>query len=226
MRKFNLLNEYPKLNTIRYVGENLRTIRHRIVASYKSKEFYDGNRNYGYGGFKYDGRWKIIAEKICKKYNLNNKSSFLQLGCDKGFLLYDLKNLLPKAEIKGLETSNYAIKNCIKEIKNNVKKTDNYVKINSKNNKYDFILALGIVYTHNLTDAIRCLKEIQRVGRGKSFITLASYKSKNDYWMFKQWTLLGATILLEKEWIEVMKHANYTGDYFFTNAHTLNLKSK
>ena len=87
-------------------------------------------------------------------------------------------------------------------------------------------MALGVVYTHNLSDVISCLKEIQRVSKGKSFITLASYKSKKDYWMFKQWTLLGTTILLENEWIKVLKHVNYTGDYFFTNANALNLKTK
>ena len=91
MRNFNLLSDYPKSQTTRYVGSNLRTIKHRIVASYRDKEFYDGDRNYGYGGFKYDGRWQKIANKICKEYNLNNESSFLQLNCEKGFLLNDLK---------------------------------------------------------------------------------------------------------------------------------------
>ena len=75
MRKFNLLSEYSKSQTIRYVSANLRKIEHRIVASYKNKEFYDGDRNYGYGGFKYDGRWKKIADKICKEYKLKKNST-------------------------------------------------------------------------------------------------------------------------------------------------------
>ena len=85
MKEFNLLSDYPKSQSKRYVSENLRTIKHRIVASYRDKEFYDGDRNYGYGGFKYDGRWEKIAKKITNEYNLDNKSSFLQLGCEKGF---------------------------------------------------------------------------------------------------------------------------------------------
>ena len=226
MRKINLLSEYPKSQTARYVGENLRTIRHRIVSSYRNKEFYDGNRNYGYGGFRYDGRWKKIAAKISKEYNLGNKSSFLQLGCEKGFLLYDLKNLLPEIEIFGLETSDYAINHSMSDVKKFIKKTNNYLQLNFEDNKFDFVMALGVVYTHNLSDVISCLKEIQRVSKGKSFITLASYKSKKGYWMFKQWTLLGTTILLENEWIEVLKHVDYTGDYFFTNANALKLKTK
>ena len=68
MRKFNLLSEYPKSQTTRYVGSNLRTIDHRIVASYRDQRFYDGDRNFGYGGFKYDGRWKIVAKAISERY--------------------------------------------------------------------------------------------------------------------------------------------------------------
>ena len=87
-------------------------------------------------------------------------------------------------------------------------------------------MALGVVYTHNLTDVIQCLKEIQRVSKGKSFITLASYEDQNDFWLFKQWSLLGTTILHKDEWKEILKHANYSGDYFFTSAKSLSLKRK
>ena len=226
MRNFNLLSEYRKSQTTRYVGANLRTIKHRLVASYRDKEFYDGDRNYGYGGFKYDGRWQKIANKICKEYNLNNESSFLQLNCEKGFLLNDLKNLFPKMQIHGLETSNYAIDNSLDSVKKYIKKTDNYLRLEFEDNKFDFVIALGVVYTHNLSDAVNCLKEIQRVSKKKSFVTLASYENKEDYWLFRQWTLLGTTILLENEWEVVLKHVNYSGDFYFTNAKTLNLKAK
>ena len=93
MREFNLLADYPKPKEPRYAGSNLRTIEHRIIASYREKDFFDGHRNYGYGGFKYDGRWKKVADNICKEYELNNDSSFLQIGCEKGFLLKDIKSI-------------------------------------------------------------------------------------------------------------------------------------
>ena len=127
MRRYNLLSEYPKANAARFVGSNIRTIKHRIVASLKGKDFYDGDRNYGYGGFKYDGRWKKIAKKIYEEYNLNDKSSFLQLSCEKGFLLKDLKDLNSNIKITGLETSDYAISACETGIKENIKKCDNYI---------------------------------------------------------------------------------------------------
>ena len=226
MREFNLLGEYPSPEKSRYVGSNLRTINHRIVATYRDKNFFDGDRNFGYGGFKYDGRWKKVADKLCDKYKLHDNSSFLQLGCEKGFLLKDLRSKYANMRITGLETSSYAISNTMNEIINDVKFCDNYFKLNYKDNEFDFVMALGVVYTHSLGDAIKCLKEIQRVGKGKSFITLASYEDQNDFWLFKQWSLLGTTILHQDEWKELLKHTNYSGDYFFTNAKYLNLVLK
>ena len=226
MREFNLLEEYPRPEKPRYVGSDLRTINHRIVATYRDKDFFDGNRNYGYGGFKYDGRWKSVAEKICNEYKLNNSLSFLQIGCEKGFLLKDLKDKYKKMRIDGIETSNYAITNSIPDAKENIKYCNNYTDLEYGDSEFDFIFALGVVYTHNLTNAIKCLREIQRVGKGKSFITLASYENRDDYWLFKQWSLLGTTILRKNEWRKVLSHVNYSGDYSFTNAELLGLRAK
>ena len=91
MREFDALSGYPEPKHPRVVSPSQRTIHHRIVASYRDKEFYDGKRDFGYGGFNYDGRWLPIAQNMCKEYGLNNQSSVLQIGCDKGFLLHDLK---------------------------------------------------------------------------------------------------------------------------------------
>ena len=223
MREYNLLDDYPSPQKKRLIGEDIRTINHRIVASYKGKDFFDGDRNYGYGGFKYDGRWKKVADKICIDYELNDNSSFLQLGCEKGFLLHDLKNKFDKMNLIGLETSQYAVSNSLNSIKKNIKMCKDYLSLDFEDNKFDFTIALGIVYTHNLGDAMKCIKEIERVGKGKSFITLASFDEQTDYWQFKKWSLLGTTILKKSEWREVLNHCNYSGDYYFTNAETLNL---
>ena len=226
MREFNLLGDYTQPKETRYVGSDLRTINHRIIASYREKDFFDGHRNYGYGGFKYDGRWKKVADNICNEYQLNNESSFLQICCEKGFLLKDIKNKFPKMKIEGLETSKYALENSAEEVRGHIKYTENYLKLNYKDNQFDFLLALGIIYCQSISDSIKILKEIQRVGKGKSFITLASYEDANDYWLFKQWSLLGTTILRQEEWKKILQHAKYTGDYSFTNAKLLNLQAK
>jgi ubiquinone/menaquinone biosynthesis C-methylase UbiE len=225
MKKFNLLKDYNQSKIKRISNSKTRTIKERIISSYRDKNLYDGERRYGYGGFFYDGRWKKIAQKICKKYNLNNSSKILQLGCEKGFLLNDIKSIYPKIKIKGIDMSEYAIKNSMLSVKKNLK-VGNYIDLNFKDSEFDFVLALGVVYSLNLADAIKCLKEIIRVSKGNSFINLSSYTNSNDYWLFKNWTLLGSTLLTEKEWLEVLKHVKYKGNYYFTNSKTLNLKKK
>ena len=111
MQEYNLLEEYPVLDKPRFVSEGQRTIEHRIISTQRDKNFFDGDRNFGYGGFKYDGRWKKIAEKIIKRYTLNKNSKVLQINCEKGFFIYDVVSLIPEIDIYGLETSKYAYDN-------------------------------------------------------------------------------------------------------------------
>ena len=129
---------------------------------------------------------KSSKKKLSDEYGLNDNSSFLQLNSEKGFLLKDLKDLHPKMSLKGLETSTYAKENTLKEVKQNIQIVKDYKKINSEKNEFDFVMALGVVYTYNLKDCMQVLSEIERVGKGKSFITLASYETKRRLLAFKR----------------------------------------
>lgn len=224
MREFNLLYGYPILKS-RYVSKNTRTIKNRIVASYREQEFYDGKRENGYGGFVYDGRWRKIAKNIFEKYKLKDNANILHIGCDKGFLLNDIKKLKPKSTVYGVEISKYAKIKSIKSIKKNIIRSSFNI-LPFKNNYFDFVIAMGPVYALNLRDSIECLKEIKRVGKGKSFITLGSFETRAQEKLFKYWSLLGCTILSKSDWRKVLKHCKYTGDFFFNTARSLNLKIK
>tara|TARA_B100000787_G_scaffold76069_1_gene56011 strand:- start:6872 stop:7549 length:678 start_codon:yes stop_codon:yes gene_type:complete len=224
MKEFDLLSIYPSLNK-RFVSKNTRKIENRIIASYRGKEFYDGKRDNGYGGFKYDGRWEKIASRIFEHYKLKENAKILQVGSDKGFLLHDFKVVSPKCSIAGIEVSDYAIKSTLKTVKRYIKKS-NFTELPFKDSSFDFVIAIGPIYSLNLPDAIKCLKEIKRVGKGKSFITLGSYSNEKDFKLFRYWTLLGSTILDKQEWVKVLKHCKYQGDYKFNTAASLNLKLK
>lgn len=226
MREFNVLKGYPQPSVPRYVGPNMRTIKSRIIAAYRNEGYYDGERNNGYGGFKYDGRWRLPVDNMCKEYGLTEKASVLNLGCEKGFVMHDFHEKLPGMKICGADVSAYAIEHAIPSIKPYITHLDTFAKLPYADREFDFVTAIGVVYTLTLHDAIRCLKEIQRVGKGKSFITLGSYRNEEEAMLFRQWTLLGATVLHVDEWVEVLKHAGYTGDYAFTTAETLNLVLK
>lgn len=222
MREFNALRNYPQPKEPRYVGPNIRTIKNRIIASYRDERYYDGDRNNGYGGFKYDGRWKKIAQSMIADYGLTQDSALLQIGCEKGFLLHDFHGCFPNMKIRGAEMSDYAIAYSMPSIKKYILKTE-YSKLPFKDKEFDFVIAIGVVYTLTLRDAISCLKEIQRVGKGKSFITLGAYRNELGYKLFESWSVLGSTILHVNDWVEVLREAGYTGDYAFVTAETLNL---
>ena len=94
MREHNALRGYPPPKNPRYVGPHVRTIKNKIAASYRDEGYYDGDRNNGYGGFNYDGRWKKIVQTMVEDYQLTEKSAVLQIGCEKGFLLHDFHDAL------------------------------------------------------------------------------------------------------------------------------------
>ena len=198
-----------------------RKLKNKLIAWELDKEYYDGDRNNGYGGFSYDGRWLKLLPAFIKKYKLNNNSKILDLGCKKGFIMKDLKILLPGAKIYGIEDHKYPIRNAEKEIKKNIIYT-NYYNIPFKNDYFDLVIGFSSIYKYNFQDVVKTIREINRVSR-KSFFTIASYSNKKEREIFEKWTLLGTTILSKKEWIELFKFLKYRGDYYFTTAKSLNL---
>ena len=216
MREFNAFAGYPEPKNPRIVGPNLRNIHNRIQASYRDKEFYDGDRKNGYGGMVDDGRWKPIAKHIVESYNLHEGSRVLQVAAHKGFLLYEFYKL--GMRVSGQETSYYAAE-CSKITLD----ISLFTELPYKDRTFDFVIGASCVYTLNLLDAIKCLREIQRVGTGRSWVTLAAYEKPEDLMLLRYWFLLGTTILTKAEWLEVMEHAGYTGDYRFDTAKYLNL---
>ena len=198
-----------------------RKLKNKYIAWELGKEYYDGDRNNGYGGFSYDGRWLKLLPRFIKRYKLKNNSKILDLGCKKGFIMKDLKILLPKSKVYGIEDHTYPIKNAELEIKKNII-FSKYYEIPFKKNYFDLVIGFSSIYKYNFIDVVNTIREINRVSK-KSFFTVASYSNKNERELFDKWTLLGTTILSKKEWLELFKILKYNGDYYFTTSKSLNL---
>lgn len=218
MRQWNALKSYPK--SPKHLGFQ-RTIRNRIIASYRDADYFDGERQNGYGGFSYDGRWKSVAQDLCEEYRLDNESSVLQVQCEKGFLLHEFLKLHPLMRVRGTETSVYARNEGVNGIRLGIR-LEPPTKLPFNHKEFDLVIALGVVYTLCLADAIKSLKEITRVGKS-SFVTLGAYETEEDLRLFKDWSLLGTTLLKKEEWQEVLSHCGYQGDYSFVTAQSLGL---
>src|ERR1700689_2128239 len=56
------------------------------VAGRFGAEYWDGERRYGYGGYRYDGRWRPLAQTLIDRYGIKPGMNVLDVGCGKGFL--------------------------------------------------------------------------------------------------------------------------------------------
>lgn len=215
MREFDALRAL-KTSTAPRSAEG-RDIRARIWASERGREFFDGDRRNGYGGYADDGRWGPVAESMVADYGLRHGEQVLQLQCEKGFLLGEFAKRGFGAW--GTESSLYAIMLA----RANERITVAFAqpsRLPFQDKTFDLVIAIGVVYALSLQEAITCLREIDRIGT-RAFITLGSYESDEDLALFRRWTLNGCTVLSKAEWLEVMAHAGYHGDYKFVTARSL-----
>ena len=179
------------------------------------KEYWDGKRRFGYGGYKYiPDRWTNVAKSLIKNYKLNNNSSILDVGCGKAFLLYEIKKLLPKIKICGFDISKYGLNSSKKEIKKFlfVHKAQN--KYPFKNKQFDLVISLGCLHNLKIFEIKKALNEIQRVGK-KSYLMLESYRNEKELFNLQCWALTCESFFDQKEWIWIYNHFGYKGDYEF-----------
>lgn len=195
-----------------------RMVDDKVHCMLKAKEYefdyWDGDRRYGYGGYKYDGRWKPVAEQMIKKYGLTDKSKILDVGCGKAHLIYELKQLLPNADIKGFDISKHGLATAPESVRKllfNHKAQDPYP---FKDKEFDLVLSLGCVHNLRVFELEKALKEIERVGKQK-YIMMESYRNERELFNLECWALTCESFFDSEEWVWLFKHFGYTGDYEF-----------
>ena len=213
MKKINLLKSLPKTKRSilnRSKKKNLNVIK---ISRQYGKLYFDGPREYGYGGFNYDGRWKSVAKDIIKYYKLKKNSKVLDVGCAKGFLVKDLFDA--GMDAFGIDISRYAIKNCHKDIIGRVS-LGNAKKLIFPNNSFDLVISLNTIHNLEKKDCIKSLQEIQRITKKNAFIQVDSYKTKKQKEIFEKWVLTAKYHDYPNNWIKLFKKAGYKGDYYWT----------
>ena len=185
------------------------------IAKQYDKDYWDGDRRYGYGGYKFmPGRWRPVAEKLINTYNLTSNSKVLDIGCGKGYLLYEMKSLIPDLDVVGIDCSDYGLENAKEEIKPFIYKYKAESKLPYTDKEFDLVISLGTFHNLRLPELKVSLSEMERVGR-QGYLMLESYQNEKELFNLQCWALTAESFFDKEEWVWLYKYFGYTGDYEF-----------
>ena len=214
-KEIDLLVNYPKAK--RNVAERgqEKTEVDRSIARKFSKEFFDGDRRHGYGGFNYLPRfWQPVIPTFRDYWQLNSGHSVLDVGCAKGFMIHDLAQLIPGISVKGVDVSDYAIANALDDMKPHIQ-VANATHLPFPDNSFDVVISINTVHNLDRAECAQALMEIERVSRGKSFVTVDAYRNSEEMERMYAWNLTAKTIMSVDDWIRFFAEIGYSGDYFW-----------
>ena len=212
MAEVNLLDRCPQSK--RPLGRSAIPGRSAIAKRF-DREYFDGDRTEGYGGYRYDGRWIPIAERIRDYYGLKAGDRVLDVGCAKGFLLHDLRGAVPGLRIAGLDISEYALDHAIDDTRGTlVRGTASGLPFRS--GSFDLVLAINVLHNFERTQCIEALREIERVGRGRRYVQVDSWLTEEQRENFEHWVLTAVTYYDPAGWRDLFDAAGYRGDYYWT----------
>ncbi len=193
------VNEFPKAKAAR-------------VAKQFGYDYWDGARKYGYGGYQYDGRWRIVAENLVQYYKLMPGDRILDIGCGKAFLLYEFTQVVPGIKIHGVDVSKYAIENAKLEAKINLQLAS-AAALPYADQSFDLVISITTLHNLCCYDLELSLCEIERVGKKHKYVVMESYRTEEEKVNLLYWQLTCESFYTPKEWKWWFSRCNYTGDY-------------
>ncbi len=214
-REIDILADYPKAKRDLSARLEFKSEESRAIARRFGFDYFDGDRNHGYGGFNYHQRfWQPVIPTIIETYHLDDSSSVLDVGCAKGFFLYDLKQTLPNISIRGIDISEYAIDNAKIEVKEYLQ-VANATKLPFKTDSFDFVISINTLHNLDRENCAVSLQEIERVSRGNSFITVDAYRNDEEKARMEAWNLTALTMMAVDDWKNFFLEVGYTGDFYW-----------
>ncbi|MCF6434693.1 MULTISPECIES: class I SAM-dependent methyltransferase [Pseudoalteromonas] len=213
--EIDLLRNYPKSKRDTKGRAKVITEADREIARQYGKDFFDGDRTYGYGGFSYMPRfWQPVVPDLQAHFGLTNDSSLLDVGCAKGFMLYDLQQHIPGITLRGVDISQYALENAKEEVKDLLSQGDAKA-LPFEDNSFDVVMSINTIHNLDEHECAMALREIERVSRGKSFITVDAYRNDEEKERMLEWALTAKTIMHVNDWKQFFADNGYTGDFYW-----------
>jgi SAM-dependent methyltransferase len=184
------------------------------VAGRFGKDYWDGDRRYGFGGYRYDGRWKVVAQAMADHYGLQPGARILDVGCGKAFLLYEFTQVVPDAQVQGIDISAYGIENAKEEVRPFLQ-VGNANSLPYDDDSFDFVVSINTFHNLYNYDLHAALEEMQRVSRGAAYLTVESYRTEREKVNLMYWQLTCRAFMTPEEWQWAFGQAGYTGDWGF-----------
>jgi len=214
-QEINLMINYPRTKRDVKARGAGKTDADRALAREFGKDFFDGDRCTGYGGFQYHERfWKDVVPSFREHYGLTGDSALLDVGCAKGFMISDFVRYIPGIKVRGVDISEYAIRHAKYDVRDSVS-VANAIDLPFEDNSFDLVTAITTIHNLEGDDLIASLREIMRVSRGDAFITVDAFRNDEEKEAMFAWNLTAKTILHVDEWRELFDQAGYTGDYYW-----------
>lgn len=195
------VNEFPKAEAARIAGKF-------------DQEYWDGDRKVGYGGYRYDGRWRAVADEMVKHYNLKAGDRVLDVGCGKAFLLHDLTQAVPGLEVAGIDISSYGLANAKAEVKPFLQQAS-AAQLPFEDKSFDFVYSINTLHNLGCADLAASLKEIQRVSRRHAYIVVESFRNEDEKVNLLYWQLTCRGFYAPADWQWWFDTCGYTGDHSF-----------
>jgi SAM-dependent methyltransferase len=216
MAHIDLLQTLHKSTDRDYLGRVLAGNKAEFATLAKKFDFeyWDGDRNTGYGGYSYDGRWRELAGVLCDRYQLRPGDRVLDVGCGKGFLLYEFTQVLPGIDVAGIDISRYALEHAKEEVRGHLHE-GSAVSLPFVDRSFDLVISFNALHNLYLPDLYRGLREIERVGKRHKYVLMDSYRDEQEKVNLLYWQLTCECFFTPAEWEFIFKEAGYTGDYGF-----------
>jgi len=209
----NKVHRSTKRDYLKRVTEHDKAVCAELACRF-DKDYWDGERHTGYGGYRYDGRWRSVAEDMVRHYGLKPGMRVLDVGCGKGFLLYEFTQVVPGIEVAGIDVSRYGIDHAKEEVRPFLR-VAGADRLPFPDKSFDFVVSLNTLhnlYVHELSAAVR---EIERVGRGAKHIVIEAYRNEREKVNLMYWQLTCRAFHTPEEWEWIFRQAGYTGDYSY-----------
>jgi SAM-dependent methyltransferase len=215
MPEVNLLCALPQTKRNVEKRSAAQTPENIAISRQYGREYFDGPRELGYGGYRYDGRWVPVARDIVAHFGLKAGDRILDVGCAKGFLVHDLMKVCPGLEAFGLDISEYALMNCLPEVVGRLH-LGSADKLPFPNGSFSAVLSINTIHNFERDDAITAIREVQRLAPGRGFIQVDSYHTPEQRDLFLSWVLTAKFHDYPQGWLGAFNEAGYTGDYYWT----------